>query len=46
MELKWIEVSLLISNNNNNYNEDILLIYWYIDLFLQITEYAVKNKIL
>lgn len=44
MELKWIEVSLLISNNNNNYNEDILLIE--LILFLQITEYAVKNKIL
>lgn len=44
MELKWIEVSLLILNNNNNYNEDILLIE--LILFLQITEYAVKNKIL
>lgn len=44
MELKWIEVSLLILNNNNNNNEDILLIE--LILFLQITEYAVKNKIL
>ena len=44
MELKWIEVSLLISNNNNNYNEDILLIE--LILFLQIIKYAIKNKIL
>lgn len=44
MELKWIEVSLLILNNNNNYNEDILLIE--LILFLQIIKYAIKNKIL
>lgn len=44
MELKWIEVSLLILNNNNNNNEDILLIE--LILFLQIIKYAIKNKIL